>query len=288
MNWLMDQLISWFWAQEAAVQAATITVLANVGLFFLGLSTIALNAWANRRNTLKASRDEQKLSIYKDALRIIDAAEEVRGKAGGYLHGVLSSLKYCAVAAKVGLPASPPKERHLEFQRLHFAQLAEVGVLHRFLEQWAVVDKRLSVFGLAFSAQHNAVMKAHGALFDTLMKALPTDRTDGGGIFPYAPPSDEALGKLAELADAYISESALLGAYIGDLNVELQPLLLGHLFGRSIPRRDPPDPTQFTIRLDRHEAITAKLRATDYFRRGETLDKELRAQHGTQKKWWRW
>lgn len=34
-----------------------------------------------------------------------------------------------------------------------------------------------------------------------------------------------------ELAELYHRESGLLGAYIGDFNVELQPLLLGHLFG---------------------------------------------------------
>ena len=95
---------------------------------------------------------------------------------------------------------------------------------------------------------------------------------------------------LTTLAERYHHESGLIGTYLFDLNVELQPLLLGHLFGDRVSRRDARDPVQFTIRLDRHKQIIRHFNQTDFFRKGAEMDRELRRKNGIPPKdWWaRW
>ena len=55
----------------------------------------------------------------------------------------------------------------------------------------------------------------------------------------------------------------------------MQILLLGELFGnRAISRRDPPDPEQFCIRLDRYEEIESKLNSSVWGQRNIQLEAE--------------
>lgn len=291
----MFDLLGWFWAgldwfqsQPKELQPALLSSFTTLSVFVLGFLTIVGTAFANRRNTLKAARDDQKLEIYKEALVKIDAAVDAQSEADSYLRNAITSLRIQNDSVKEGIYPNAPRQRFPEFSALHYAQRKKVIDLHLFLEQWAVIDPRLEAFRKAFGYQGRVLMDAESVLNPLLILALPTDNPTGG-TFPYSVPPSSLLDQLVSAADRYHYETGLLSAYVGDLNVELQQLLLGHLFGHRIVRRDAPDPGQFAIRLDRHRQIVRHFESTPFFRNGAEMEKALRQQHGTSRRFsWKW
>lgn len=281
----MASIVAWFQAQPAPLQPAYLSAFTSISLFVLGFLTIAGTAWANRRNTLKAARDQQKLEIYKAVLKDIDAASDAQLEASNYVRTTVGMLRIQAEMLKTNPVWPPVRERTAAFEARHYKQLSQLGALHQFVEQWAIVDQRLEVFAKAFGYQRNAVMRAGLELSEVFRSVLPVDVPgQPDKIFAYSPPQQRFIDLAAEMAEKYHYESGLLGAYISDFNVELQPLLLGHLFGRRIVRRDAPDPTQFTIRLDRYRQIVRHFENTDFFKGGKAADLELRKRHGTERR----
>lgn len=278
----------WGWLNSipTALQPQVFTAATQFSIFSLGFLTILGTAWANRRNTLKAARDAQKLEIYNLALGKIQTATEAQRKVSSYLTRANMAIRMHADLVQQGIPSSIPSQRFTEFSSLHFEQGRAAGEVHLFLEEWAIIDPRLQAFRMAFGFQSHTVSLAFAALSRTLMTQLPTDNPQGG-TFPYAASQGRHIDDLELLAEAYQRESGLVGAYLGDLNVELQQLLLGHLFNGRVVRRDAPDPAQFAIRLDRHREIIRHFQATDFFKNGARLDTELRAAHRQKRpSWW--
>lgn len=283
---MVNAIVSWYSTLEVPLQAATLSAITTFSVFFLG---VWLSAWANRRNALKASRDAQKLDIYRSVLEKIDAAADAQRAASSYILGIKMTLWAQAEIAQEGMPITPPNQRFPKFSELHSRQQESFTELHKFLEQWAIVDFRFKAFRMAFGFQSNATLNAAISLNLPLMRALPADNPQGG-TFPYSLPAKENIEELEKLLDRYTYESGLMGAYIADLNVELQPLLLGHLFGWQIERRDPPDPTQFTLRLDRYKSIVQHFENTEHFKRGAAMDREIREKYASlapRSPWWR-
>lgn len=273
-------ILHWLQTQPTALQPAYLAAFTQVGLFLLGFLTIAGTAWANRRNTLKAARDQQKLEIYKAILADIDAAARAQEAAASYVSSAVMMLKVQAEMIKTNPTWPNVSQRVSEFEALHYKQLSAMSKLHRFMEQWLIIDRRLAVFGRAFSYQHNQALQAGNQVSDALRSMLPTDIPDQpGAIFPYRVPQPRHIEQLSQIADRYQHESHLIGCYISDFNVELQPLLLGHLFGPKMVRRDPPDPTLFAIRLDRYRSITRYFENTPYFSDANSMDRKLREKH---------
>lgn len=54
----------------------------------------------------------------------------------------------------------------------------------------------------------------------------------------------------------------------------MQLLLLGELFPNVVERRDPPDPDQFCIRLDKYDEIVRILDVTDWRKQSNELEAE--------------
>lgn len=177
--------LEWYVKQEVPLQAALLSALTTLLVLFLG---VWLNALANRRNTLKASRDAQKLEIYKILLEKIEAASAAQIAADGYLRAAEMSISIHSDMAAQGLHATPPKHRFPEFSRLHQEQHARLSEVHRLLEQWAIIDPRLRAFRMAFGYQSNASMIAAMSLNEKLMRLLPTENPQGGLAGTRSPP----------------------------------------------------------------------------------------------------
>jgi len=192
--------MNWFQGQPASLQPALLSAFTSMSLFALGFLTIAGTAWANRRNTLKAARDEQKLEIYKEMLAKIEAASSAQLKADGYLRGATMSIRIYVEMKQQGLQSPPPHQRFPEFSRLHQELADRASNIHRTLEQWSVIDHRLEAFRKAFGFQQNALMLAAMNLNPKLIRILPTESPEGD-LFPYSPPQGRHLTELDALAE---------------------------------------------------------------------------------------
>ena len=91
---------------------------------------------------------------------------------------------------------------------------------------------------------------------------------------PWSPPQAEDYEALMSRIKGEIHHTNLLSAWVGDFQVEMQALLLGELFANKVDRRDPPDPDQFCIRLDRYDEIQRRLASTEWGKRAVEMEAE--------------
>lgn len=254
----------------------------SITLGIFGFGAIWFTATANRRNSIKAEADKQRLEIYREALSAIETASAAQRKAVSFVQSTLSAIHLRQTFSAAGQQPALLTQRYDEFMTLHRAVGHGTSQLMMFLERWAIVDRRLKMFRLGFHLRSTRALQLMSELSALYRDMLPFEAPGGRTISSNSAFLDEQVTRLKTATDQYAYELSLLDAYFGDLNVELQGLLLSHLFGKQpLERRDPPDPNQFTLRLDRYDDVMTKLQREPEFAEYEKRDRELRAFHGT-------
>jgi hypothetical protein len=276
----MEEFFLGIWARflrlSPTLQPAVLAAATNLALYVLGFIAIVVTAWLARRTALSTKRTELKLDIYERLVVAHDEASDAETDLSSYLHTFMTMLDFHRrVGSGSNLP--PPQERWPIFQEKHRRLVAAISALHGMLESWQIIDRRLVIFRMAFAVQQDAIMKAHAAMNDRLVRIMPTENPTNGGLFPWRVPSEAHVDALRQLADSYLYEVGLAGAYVGDLRVEMQRLLLRGIFRGRLERRDAPDPARFALRLDRYRRIRAHFQSTPFFQHGARLDAEARS-----------
>ena len=272
-------LIAWFTSLPSAVQPAVITVVGNAVLFFLGFGTLAVSIWGARATTLAGKKTELKLQVYERILEQHRAATDAIYTAANYVQNLMGTLRVYADAGQL-TSLGTPRQRWQEFNKLYVEATKQASEMHATIESWQAIDKRLDIFGLAFGVQRSQVLDAWSALSGPLMGVMPVE-DPSGGPYPWKAPTPERIEELVPLVERYAYELHLLGAYIEDFRTEMQLLLLRGLFRGKPKRRDPPDPAQFAIRLDRARQIRKAFAQHEVFQHGRRLEAEARAKFGT-------
>ena len=118
-------------------------------------------------------------------------------------------------------------------------------------ERWEIIDPRTTIFRQAFHHAHFELVAAWPPYFEMALRQMPLQLPDGR-VVPWNAPDAATYGNIKSLGDAMRRGYDLHRCYIGDLQVEMQNLLLGELFEPHIvPRRSSPDPNYRAVRLDR-------------------------------------
>ncbi|TBZ89999.1 hypothetical protein E0H53_09510 [Rhizobium leguminosarum bv. viciae] len=261
--------------QQPPVQAAVITATATCLSALIGFTAVFIQIGRQGRNAIKANTKNEelkrKVEIYERMLEATRTAAVAALDVTGYLGRFRSSLDLRDVFPQWG-KMHPPAERYVEYQGLYNeASTGFIGVI-TVIESWHIIEPKLDVFSLAISAGLDELRKTDRAP-NLIMKAMPFP----GHESSWAMPDAVERKALEELIDQKTFEINRLSAWVADFQVEMQVLLLGDLFLKPIVRRNPPDPKQFCISLDRYEEVKRKLHAFDFIRRGEELDAQQRA-----------
>jgi len=218
----------------------------------------------NRRNeSLKL-----KVQIYEKVIGTCSAAQDAVMQFTNYI-SVLDLQLLFATNMQGGLvKPRPPSQRYPEYSRLRSqATLGLISVV-TMIEQWHVVDPRLSVFRRAIGMGLDSHQKIIFGGPDILVNAMPMDEF----LDQWSPPSAADLARYRARMQIELYEMGRLSAWVGDFQIEMQMLLLAELFPNPVERRDPPDPEQFCIRLDRADEIERVLDQSDWGRRAIELE----------------
>jgi hypothetical protein len=262
----MIELPDWWLSLDPSVQAAAIaagaTLLAAAAGFWVIGTQAAHAVWQNRRNeALKL-----KVRIYEQATQTSGTAQDAVSELTAYLRHFDIQLRFHAAGAAV----PPPPHRFPEYQRLQRSAATAIIRVMTMIEQWQIVEPKLRIFGRAIAMENDRYRKATMAGPDLLVYAMPVV----GFEAKWQPLSGADLAAVTSRIHAELYHMHLLSAWVGDFEVEMQLLLLGELFPNSIERRDPPDPDQFCIRLDRVEELERRLDASDWGRKGVEAEAE--------------
>lgn len=154
---------------------------------------------------------------------------------------------------------------------VHKIQVGSADLLI-LIERWEIIDPRLDLFRTAVNSASYNLRLAYDASCDFFRRVLPP-REDQAA---WSPNEDEAQQLLAHLP-ALESASYELSAYLHDLRLEMQNLLLSELFDTRVPIRVPNDPAQLAVRLDQYEQLTQHFRLnTPWGRHFEAVNEEAR------------
>jgi hypothetical protein len=146
------------------------------------------------------------------------------------------------------------------------------GKLLSAVERWEIIDRRLEIFRLGFSADLHEVRDAFFAYYSAVLPMFPMERDKASGeLFPWSPPSEQRLTEVEQLGDKLMDCLGDYGGHVYDFQIEMQNLLLGELFKPPLSPRVPLDPKVVVIRLDHFERLQV------YFQQETRLGKENQA-----------
>jgi hypothetical protein len=154
---------------------------------------------------------------------------------------------------------SPPKhilEIREKIYKLHHEAMKEIGKLTGLIENYEIAIKEISIFKPFFIKQQLKCTEIFHPMYLQLMDYLPMKLNDqnlkSNGI-KYIYPSFEKLQNL-EIIEGTINDfnSNLVTtlSFLLDLGVEAQNQLLGKIFEKAIPIREPLEPGHLVISTD--------------------------------------
>jgi hypothetical protein len=192
-------------------------------------------------------KDEIRTKLYE---RLADAVEN----ASFALTGAIGAARRARAIAESGdrtailaaRDASPSMFKALEEVSQSITRMIVV------IERYEIVFPGFAAIRLALVEEFKEFLLAHSRFSNVVSRYLsfqgqPHEQASIDQVFPLKASQDD-LNELRELYEAYAAVGYNLEGYTADVRIEGQNALLGHLFGRQLPRRKPGDPTIKVLR----------------------------------------
>lgn len=248
-------MISFFGSPE--VQAAIINSLTTV---IVGVAGLGVLFWRLRQEA-KLVIDENKsiegmklkLKIYEEeVIKTVERFEDAEVALLGFVRQFVSDVTNYLRQTQSGFPSSPPAARIPTLIKLKSEFDRAAAEVISFTEKWFVIDPRIVVFRTAINAATHDATHAYAAYFECVMPRMPTDLANG---LHWAKPDNDALNAINSVSDTLLDRLQTVGATVYDFEVEMQTVLVGPLFGRAVPARQPLDPRHVVVSLREHKAL---------------------------------
>jgi len=130
----------------------------------------------------------------------------------------------------------------------HQAAVSKLVDLIYILERYEIVFARFGTIQKALSDSHFGMGSRFTALYSRILPYLPLVEGSEGTLL--GTPDASAIADLNDLAAKYAEVCGDLISYLMDLGVEAQNELLGPLFDREVPPRNPADRTKRVLKRD--------------------------------------
>lgn len=271
----------WWNSLEPAVKAAIISAGVACVTTVLGFFAVAFQIGRQGHNAVRQSKLNEalklKVQIYEQTLEVSRHAQAAVSSLTSYLRNFEMSMQFSRLAAANGQNWLVPKARFPEYQKLSSEATTAVVAAVTMIEGWQIVEPRLHIFRKAIAMGLDGYRAAVTQRPNVLVSGMPVEGFEGKWEIPIG----EKEAALASRIDIETYQIGRLSAWIGDFQVEMQQLLLGDLFPNNIERRDPPDPEQFCIRLDRYDEIEAKLASSEWGQKAVAMQAEAWARFTT-------
>lgn len=217
------------------------------------------------RHNNKKDREKLKFDLQTKFYNEIEEKASIASDAVQEAHSFCNSIMITCNMIKAG-QNSQFTVTPLDFNRAQYGLLSALADLVITIEKYEIVLAEITIFKSAFSAFSHDLREAIGQFYPVLLQILPYDLPlppDGEKMtrMHQAALNVEQADQLLELKDDFEKPIHNIGGILSDLRVEFQNVLLGPLFKRKLPPRQPLDPDNIVVRTD--PASIAKL--SDYF-----------------------
>jgi hypothetical protein len=229
----------------------------------------------SRQAIAENERRKLKASMYEDALLVSRAMSDFAIELSTKLRMMEVQLRAVDRAIKEGNRYLLPSTR-LPLLSSIYSQFADAAIKVVFLiENRRIIEPRLLIFRIAISAVlHDITRLMFSDLHVLLLPALPIDGP-GGDVLPYTPPHLAEISAIQILNERLLDSLGDAIAYSEDLLVELQNLLLGDLFERSLPPRCPLNPAKKVITLEKSGELEKWFRSSTEWGKAQTETEDL-------------
>jgi hypothetical protein len=251
-------VIAFFGSLDPAIKAAIIGSLTTV---ITGVTGFVVLIWRLRVEALRAIDENKstealklKLKIYEqEVVSMVEKTVDAEVALAGFARRFVSDLETYRTLTDAGLPATTPVARVPDLIGLKALFDREAVAIITFTERWLVVDPRFEVFRIAANAAMHDVREEWGVYFDLVMRNMPVELPAG---LHWTVPGTDQLAAIEAASDRFIDRLGTLTAYSYDFQAEMQNVLIGPLFGNTVPRRQPIDPQHIVISLGNAMLLT--------------------------------
>lgn len=257
----LSWLSSWWRGLDAQTHGALIGAFATMA----GAAIAAIAVFIQIGRQARKARDnvrhneeiKLKLQIYEQVLDACQEAENARRELDSYVQQFLFTLEGARALRAEGLRWMVPEHRYPQYSNLLQEAQAKLSKVTILVEDWRLVDPRLKVFQIAFSAVSFDLLRASDELSRHVMRMFPASMPDDPRrLFPWSLPPDDAIDRLREVFDKFRDPCFTSSAYLMDFRTEMQRLLLGPLFPtHEIENRHPIDPKYKVIELAKWDEL---------------------------------
>jgi hypothetical protein len=269
-------MIKAFWdAIPREDQAAVIGAIATIAVGFLGAIGLIWQIGRQARSAIEQNKNNEslklKLKIYEEIIVTCRDASNAVVSMSSYVRLFHTNVILFQQIAQQGLQAVIPDARVPRLIEKKTAVDTAVIEIISLTERWQIIDPRIQIFRVATGAAKYDIDAAWQPYFNVALARMPHEipgHAQQGTLFPWQPPSEQDSQQLEKIGSDLIDALMILQGYIYDLQIEMQNLLLGELFDRRLPPREPVDPRIAIIRLDQHKKLD------EYFNRDTAWGRE--------------
>lgn len=249
---------------DPEVQAAIIGALVTVITATLGAILILYQIGRQAQHALKQDKNNEaiklKMQVYENVLSITREMMSAEVGLGSYISSFESDVRLCKFMHKSGYPWSAPKARSAALTSRYNALSRASNEVIGMIERWQIIDPRIMVFRTAINvAMHEIRLAYTEDYFHTALRLMPHEKAESrqGSLFPWSLPDDHSVENLSRATSNLRNAIFTLGGYMHDFQIEMQNILLGDLFRRSLPPRYPINPEVVVVRLENHLQLSA-------------------------------
>lgn len=231
---------------------AVITSLGLILGVFLAYLQIQKNARASLRLQETHLRNALKLKLYERIGQVMADASDRLSKASTQYYSVVSSL---SLKVRKQVPMSI-HETGMDLANVAHDAQRQLNRVLNILEEYEIVFLRFASFRRQLSVEHARFLETHQAFWSAALPFLPfIHSASNQQVSSPILPSEQQLVELERKHDDYLRVCNDISGYMIDLQIETQNELLGDLFGREVPPRNPRDSSVRILRRDETELI---------------------------------
>ena len=281
----IDQAISFCGSIK---QETVATILAATIAAVIGAAVVFWQIGRQARLTLKQSEHAEalklKLEVYRDFNSTYSDATQANAQLSSYIRNYDMEIFTYRILLESGIQPSAPKARADKLGELAHDYRMKMNVITSLIEQWQIIDPRLTIFQTAFAAVSWEIERAFRAYFDFAIRTMPREvpgHPQQETLFPWQAPNLEETEAIKASGDKLEKVLLLQACFLIDFQKEVQNLLLGELFKNHVAPRKPIDPKAIVIRLDDYERLASHFEASEWGRERWRIEEACREQNAS-------
>lgn len=222
----------------------------QIATIIVGLIALSFQLYLQHRSGLKLQRNnykqETQIKLYDEIAQKTNEANEKVINANSKVQSAITSLKLYLYTTENWSYDFNISDRASEINNAHYEALRSINEVGRKIEQYLVVNPKLSIFITAFNSVQHDITESYQKISNKLMESLPIEASEhkqqAQARILRLTIKRENVEYIEENAKAYMENLSAAVNYMHDLTIETQNRLLGDVFGNKVPLRKPLDP----------------------------------------------